>query len=290
MATENMQRPPVSSEEIHRYQQEFNLSGQLYLLLALDEVCPLRNKTVLEVGGSNLPQPFVLDVLGARKWICVDRIYEHNRMLWPRQYEQAHILPVGSDLELEALPSFTLLDGQVENLPASFAGKFDAAVSIDSFEHILRLSTALDRMYEALRDGGRLAAIYSPIWPCHIGHHLWGVTDKAGRTYYIESSPIPPWGHLLMRPPEMHRYLLDHTDAETAAEIVYQVYHSENLNRLFVEDFEAYFRQSKFANVKLQSYVPAVQPPEDVQKKLENMHPGRRQFSQIGILACCDKA
>src|ERR1039458_7291910 len=97
--------------------------------------------------------------------------------------------------------------------------------------------------------------VYSVIWSSHFGHHLWGVTDKAGNTYYIESSPIPKWGHLLMRPHEMHRYLLDHTDFETADEIVYHVYHSEILNRLFFEDYQAYFAQSKFKKINISKFM-----------------------------------
>ena len=88
----------------------------------------------------------------------------------------------------------------------------------------------------------------------------------------------------------MYSYLLDHTDAETAGEIVSQVYHSENLNRLFVEDYEAYFRNSRFSGVSLESFVPDVDPPPEVQRELERLHPGRQQFSKIGILARCHKA
>src|ERR1017187_6572722 len=46
----------------------------------------------------------------------------------------------------------------------------------------------------------RMLSMYSVIWSSHFGHHLWGATDKAGKTYYIESPPIPKWSHLLMRP------------------------------------------------------------------------------------------
>jgi hypothetical protein len=115
------------------------------------------------------------------------------------------------------------------------------------------------------------------------------VSDKSGKTFYIDSSPIPKWGHLLMRPPEMYRYLLAHTDAEAAGEIVWQVYHSENLNRLFVEDYEAYFRDSRFASFSARSFVPDVDPPPEIQIELERLHPGRRQFSKIGLLVCCNK-
>ncbi len=181
------------------------------------------------------------------------------------------------------------MDGSIESLPASFDGQFDAVISIDAFEHVIRFATMLDRAHSALRPGGQLVAIFSPIWPSHIGHHLWGVTDKSGRTFYIESSPIPPWGHLLMRPHEMYRYLLDHTDPEAADEILYHVYHGEHLNRLFVEDFEAYFRGSRFSSCSIRSSVPDVAPAPAVQRELERLYPGRKQFSRIGMIVACEK-
>jgi SAM-dependent methyltransferase len=279
----------ISPDVLKHYKEQFNLSGQLDLLLQLDQSCCLAGKAVLEIGGSNIPKPFALDVLKAKRWVSVDHVYPQNRILWPRQYADTETVPVGPNVEFDELADFAILDGNVEYLPHSFDGRFDAIVSIDAFEHVLRFATMLDRAYNVLRPGGILTALYSPIWSSHIGHHLWGVTDKIGRTFYIESSPIPPWGHLLMRPPELYCYLLDRTDAETAGEIVYQVHHTENLNRLFVEDFEAYFRNSRFRNCCLLPYVQDVVPAPDVQLQLERLHPGRKQFSWIGILVSCEK-
>lgn len=280
-----------SPELLQQYNTQFNLSGQLDLLLEIHRVCNLTGKAVLEIGGSNIPRPFVFEVLQARQWVSVDRVYPQNRLLWPRQYEQIGVMKLTPDVEFDLLPNQIILDGSVEILPASFAGRFDAVVSIDAFEHIHRFSSMLGHAYDALKPGGKLVAIYSAIWPSRVGHHLWGVTDKKGRTFHIESSPIPPWGHLLLRPPEMYRYLLDHTDPETADEIVFQVYHSENLNRLFVEDFEAYLQSSRFEthSVRHPSFISDVEPPPEVQRELERLHPGRKQFSRNGLLVCCEK-
>jgi len=279
----------ISSEELKVYKDEFNLSGQLDLLLEIHRSSRLTGKVVLEIGGSNIPKPFVFDVLKAKQWVSVDQVYPHNRVLWPRQYKDAEVIPIAPNVEFDALSVYSILDGRVELLPDSFAGRFDAIVSIDAFEHILNFATMLDRAHRALRAGGLLTTIFSPIWPSHIGHHLWGVTDKSGRTFHIESSPIPPWGHLLMRPQEMCKYLLDHTDPEAAEAIVYHVYHTENLNRLFVEDYETYFQNSPFESYSIQSSVPDVAPPPDVQRELERLHPGRKQFSRIGNFVRCKK-
>jgi SAM-dependent methyltransferase len=281
---------PISPEELQQYKDQFNLAGQLDLLLKLHETNSLTGKTVLEIGGSNIPQPFVFDVLKAKRWVSVDRVYPDNRTFWPRQYAEATTIRLDPQVRFEELGDFTILDGIVEALPSSFDCRFDAIVSIDAFEHVLRFATMLHRAYEVLKPGGRLTALYSPIWSSHFGHHLWGITDKSGRTFYIDSSPIPPWGHLLMFSHEMYRYLLDHTDPETAGEIVYHVYHNENLNRFFVEDFAAYFRDSKFTNCSLRPYIPDVVPPREVQVRLEGLHPGRTQFSWLGILVSCERS
>lgn len=285
----NSEGPVISPEDLQYYKNEFNLSGQLDLLLELHRSSPLTGKVVLEIGGSNIPKPFVFDVLKAKQWVSIDRVYPQNRILWPRQYTEVDVIPIAPGVEFDMLPGYAILDGSIEFLPPSFAGRFDTIVSIDSFEHILRFATMLDRAYDALKPGGQLLAIYSPIWTSHFGHHLWGVTDKSGRTFYIESSPIPPWGHLLMRPHQMYRYLLNHTDPEAADEIVRQVYHGENLNRLFVEDYEVYFKDSRFASYSIRSFVPDVAPAPEIQTELERLHPGRKQFSRIGLFVCCEK-
>lgn len=272
----------ISPEELNHYKEHYNLSGQLDLLLGIHQEFSLTGKTVLEIGGSNIPRPFIFDVLKATRWVSIDHVYSHNRNFWPRQYEEVQVLPIATGLEFENLSSHVVLDGGVEFLPQSLSERFDAVVSIDAFEHILKFATMLDRAFTALKPGGKLVATYSPIWPCHIGHHVWGITDKSGRTFYPESSPIPAWGHLLMRPDEMYEHLLGHTDRETADEVVCQVYHSENLNRLFVEDYEAYFRQSQFPSYRIRSFVPDVTPAPEIQTELERLYPGRKQFSRIG--------
>jgi SAM-dependent methyltransferase len=279
----------LTPDELQYYQREYNLAGQPHFLLEMNRHWSLEGKRVLEVGGSNIPKPFLFEVLKARQWISVDLVYPENREYWPKQYKHTGVIPISEDIDYCVLDQQVILDGGIEKLPPSFAGRFDVVVSMDAFEHIQRFATMLERTYDALKPGGKMLSMYSPIWSSHIGHHLWGVTDKAGRTYYIESSPIPKWGHLLMRPHEMYRYLLDRTDAETADEIVYRVYHSELLSRLFYEDFEAYLAGSRFESVDLKKYTPDVDPDPDTQVRLEKLHPGRKNFSAVGILAICEK-
>jgi SAM-dependent methyltransferase len=280
----------LTTEELEYYKRGFNLAGQPDFLLEMNRHCSLKGKRVLEVGGSNLPKPLLFEVLEAEQWVSVDRVYPENREYWPKQYKHTGVIPISDDIDYGALDQHVILDGGIEKLPRSFEGRFDVIVSMDAFEHIPKFATMLERTYDALRPGGTMLSMYSVIWSSHFGHHLWGVTDKAGKTYYIESSPIPPWGHLLMRPPEMYKYLLGYTDPETADEIVYHVYHSEVLNRLFFEDYEAYYAASKFENVIIEKFMPDVAPAPETQQRLETLCPGRQNFSAAGILAICEKA
>jgi SAM-dependent methyltransferase len=279
----------LTHDELQYYKREYNLAGQPDFLTEMNRHFSLEGKRVLEVGGSNIPKPFLFEVLKARQWISVDRVYPENRRYWPRQYKHTGVIPISEDIDYSVLDQHVILDGGIEKLPPSFAGRFDAIVSIDAFEHIAKFSSMLERTYDALRPGGKMLSAYSVIWSSHFGHHLWGVTDKAGKTYYIESSPIPKWGHLLMRPHEMYAYLIRHTDPDTADEIVYHVYHSEILNRLFYEDYEAYFARSRFEHIELKKFIPDVEPDAWTQQRLEELHPGRKRFSATSILAICEK-
>ena len=139
-------------------------------------------------------------------------------------------------------------------------------------------------MYRALRPGGMLFTMYSPVWSAHDGHHLSPIKDKIGRRFSSaqRECPIPPFGHLLMSPPQLYRQLLKQMDAETAGRIVYQVYHSPQLNRLFSEDYIQYVNESPFhieeSNAIFQRHLPP-----DVQRQLETKYPGRKHFGNSGL-------
>ena len=146
------------------------------------------------------------------------------------------------------------------------------------------LPTALHRMYFALKPGGALFAYIGPVWSAHDGHHLPPIRNKWGTVMDFHHSPIPPWGHLLMRPPQLYAHLHRHTDSEAAARIVNLVYHSDLINRLFTEDYVAFFNESRF-DVKEITLASPANIPEDVQKRLEALYPGRKHFRNNGIIA-----
>jgi SAM-dependent methyltransferase len=188
-----------------------------------------------------------------------------------------------------SLARYEVLDGFMEDLPPALEGQFDAVFSIATFEHILRFPTALDCMYRALRPGGRLYTKFAPIWSSHDGHHLPPVMDKAGRRFDFGQSPIPPWGHLLLRPPQLYQHLLQFTDPETAGAMVFFTYQSSALNRLFAEDYVDYVRTSRFKVDAFQLTYPA-NMTAPLQQELERLHPGRKHFTHNAIILALSRS
>jgi hypothetical protein len=276
----------LTASEIASCQQRFDLSYHVNYALDADQVVGLRGKDVLEVGGS-LPDGFVRDVLGARRWIGIE-----EQTYWSEITASGglHGTPptaaiprrIADALAVDFEQGYGVFSGRIEELPAALHGRFDIVFSIAAFEHIHKLATTLDGIHLALKPGGRLFTIFAPIWSSARGHHLPRVRDQQGKVFEFNSSPIPLWGHLLMRPEEMFRFLLDHTDRATAAEMVYYVYHSSHINRLFTEDYVAYCHASSLKVERCEAVFLAPPPPE-TQQRLEQLHPGRVHFANSGL-------
>ena len=277
----------LTRDNLAEYQQRHGLSYHVPYALTAENEIGLRGKSVIEVGGS-LPESFVRDALGVRQWLAIEEMaYWHEinasggtQGTPPRDAAVRRLEDAGP---ADADAAYGVFAGRVEDLPQFLRGKFDVAFSIAAFEHIDRLAVTLDAVYTALRPGGQLFAMFSPIWSAHDGHHLPAIRDRQGREFSFAQSPIPPWGHLLMRPPELFRHLITVTDRETAAEIVYYVHHSSHINRLFTEDYVAYCEQSAFELVRCDATFSTTLPPE-LQQKLELRHPGYRRFDNNGML------
>ncbi len=80
----------------------------------------------------------------------------------------------------------------------------------------------------------------------------------------------------------MYRHLLDSTDAKTAQQIVYEIYHSSFINQMFTEDYISFFTDSSFDVEELTAaWISKID--EKVQKRLEELYPGRKRFTNNGI-------
>lgn len=277
----------LTQETIADYQRRFGLTYHVPYALEAESAIGLRGKAVLEVGGS-LPAKFVGEGLGARQWVAVEEMaYWHEvrasggtQGTPPAQTAARQLADARPD-DLGA--PYQLFSGGVEDLPAALHGRFDAAFSIAAFEHIARLPLALAGIHAALKPGGRLFTMFSPIWSGYNGHHLPDIRDPAGRKFSFAKSPIPPWAHLLLAPEELRDYLEAETDAATATEMLYYVFESPHINRLFAEDYAGLCRASAFQVERCEPTF-AVDVPPPLQSELERRYPGRSQFGNTGML------
>lgn len=269
-------------------QSIFNLTYHIPYAYQCQELVGFQGKNVLEVGGS-LPPQFVFDYLQVKSWSAIETPdYEESLV------EVGGIVHTGTILKTDCKSClgfsdahgsrYNLFLANIEELPAPHYEKYDLIFSIAAFEHIHKLPAALEKMYLALKPGGQLFSMFSPIWSAPDGHHIPTVVDQAGRTFDRgKNCPIPPWGHLLMRPSEMCNYLYQITDRETAELITFYTYNSNHINRFFSEDYIEFIQQSSFVVERLDLTFPTNVSP-DIQSNLENRFPGCRYFSNNGIM------
>lgn len=260
-------------------------SYQATLCKYIDERVGFRGKRVLEVGGS-LPRSHVIGTLGVSQWVAIEDMEYWGDGKPVDRYVRGDgsvLIPDAASFDaVETLGDYLIIDGKIENLPASFEGRFDVVVSMAAFQHVHMFAPALERIYEALVPGGSAFIETGLIWSAAQGHHLALTTDEFGRSYSFSDSPLPEWGHLLLSPFECYQDLCKKMDRRTAAEIVYKVYTSPRVNRFFVEDYVNFVNDSPFGRQSVAdgcTITGSVRPvPPQIQAALEQRYPGRKQF------------
>ncbi|MBD2492725.1 methyltransferase domain-containing protein [Nostoc sp. FACHB-280] len=285
----------LTQSNISECQEKFNLSYHVNFALWCEELVGFANKDVLEVGGS-LPQEFVFDYLHAKSWTAVESPEYEDALKGVSNISQASILRhLSNEEKLDFTENKNINDDKykfyaanIEELPPEYYNQYDLVFSIAAFEHIHKFSTALEKMFLSLKPGGQLFSVFSPIWSAHDGHHLPTITDSKGRSFDFQNSPIPPWGHLLMRPPELCHHLYQFTDKEAVDLMMYHVYNSGHINRFFTEDYLEFINQSSFT-IKRFDPIGLCSIPKEIQQQLETLYPGREYFANNGILVVLEK-
>lgn len=286
----------LNQETIQNCQQKFGLTYHVPYAFLCQQKVGFEGKHVLEVGGS-LPAEFVLDYLKAKSWAAVESpAYEdalaeaggltHKGTILNHYKGEANSQEFVAKVVREGKYNFYL--GNIENLPDSLFNRFDVVFSIAAFEHIQKFPQALARMHAALKPGGILFSMFSPIWSASDGHHLPRITDKSGKIFDFRNCPIPPWAHLLMRPPELVEHMRQFTDRKTAGLIGYYVYNSPHINRFFTEDYRDFVKNSRFGISEFSATFPQPLDPQ-LQLKLERSYAGRTHFANNGILMVLQK-
>lgn len=103
-------------------------------------------------------------------------------------------------------------------------------------EHVTNLKDVLSEIHRVLRPGGLAWLSGEPIWSSRLGHHLWVKKDGVKYTF-TENNVIPDFAHLLWDESHLRRYLSFIKDEELRETIHKEVYHSEGINRFFLEDY-----------------------------------------------------
>lgn len=281
----------LDSDSIQSLRQRFNLSYHIMLLWEAEKKVGIKGQRVLEVGGS-LPRDLVLGEAGAVQWWGVEDFDYWNSLPLDGGGTRPREVPTRQlkDVEVAStLEDYGVFLGRIEDLPAGLHRQFSRVFSIACFEHIHRISLALEAMHAALEPGGLLFTVFCPIWSAYDGHHIPNITDASGKRWSFTNSPIPPWGHLIMSPPELEAYLQKKMDKKTAGELVYHVYNNPHINRYKTEDYVRFIKQSPFEIVDLVAVYPAEITP-DIQAELERRHPGYKNFNNNGLAAVLRKA
>jgi SAM-dependent methyltransferase len=270
-------------EIIHIANQNSVKPYQINFVVDVERSIGFKGKKVLEVGGS-LPQNFVLEGLQVESWTGLEYT-EYYDVISGFSFNTPLDCSLQDIENGRKLSQYQVVSGKIEDLPYPMFSQFDLIFSVAAFQHIQRFTAALEKMYQALKLGGYLVALASPVWSSTNGHLLTSVEDRVGNTFHFGNSPIPAWGHLLMRPPQLYELLCEHTDLWTAGKIIYEVYQSLRVNRFFTEDYIQFVRSSPFFNEKaiVKSIFPT-QIVEDLQQKLEFLHPGYKNFSDQGLV------
>jgi len=288
-----MDEPILTQSEIETLAQKFNLPYQVYQSSICQQLVGFAGKSVLEVGGS-LPPEFVFTHLKAKEWFAVETPDYASSL-----QESGGITHTGTLLGQGLTPktfdavgphqSYNFYLDDIIRLPASLENRFDLVFSLAAFEHIHRLHQALQKMYAALKPGGKLFSLFSPIWSSYQGHHLPDMTDANGNHYNFANSPIPAWGHLLQTPAQMLSYLKTKTDEKTAQNMVYYIYNAPNINRYFAEDFLELIQLTPFTIDRFESLLEVTPYPDDIAKALTTRYPGRTIFDKSVLLIILSK-
>lgn len=237
-------------------------------------------KTVLEVGGSNLPRECVFDILGVKKWVCIDLIEPYQIARNKAHYDKTVFVDI-NDAEFSYKMKendYVIIKTDIADVDKRLQEKFDVCFSMCSFEHIHRLNLALRNIYYSLKEGGVLFTEFGPIYSCKYGSHYW--YDE--NSNFNKQEPILDYKHLLMDNMELLIFLLENFPQEKANMIHHHFKYSERINRLFYEDYIKYMELSDFKDFKV---VPLrrIVVDEELQEQLMRKHPGYKDFSTYNV-------
>lgn len=221
-----------------------------------------KDKKVLEVGGQT---PYnVIQYLGVKSWVCVDPVIKEDK-IFDESYKHYKA---------------SILDFDKEN-------DFDLIFSTNAFEHIEGLEIGIKNMYSLLKQGGKLSALFGPIWSCYKGHHIF-CPLSAGGIIDFNNVKLSDWAHLILPEKEFENELAKNYDKNISEKIASTVYKRKSLNRLLYDDYKNIIDNSGFRILEFRDWHTSKYPSEELQKLLENNY-NNKNFSTVSIKILLEK-
>ena len=209
---------------------EYSTPQNKYLRIA-DIVVGLMDKRVLEVGGCSSPD--LLRCYKPELWTCVD-LNNRSVISFNERAERLGISKYNAKL-------FDI--NKVEDTEV-----YDLVYSINAFEHIHDVESAMAKIYNALKPGGYFFTLFGPIWSSDVGHHL-SISTEDGALLNFADGILLPWEHLTVTREALLSRLVERYGSKTGEKAITYIYDYHDLNRLFEHDYMTILNRSAFSNV-----------------------------------------
>lgn len=211
----------------------------------------LRGASVAEIGGS-VPIDWI-EQCGAAMWHAID----------------PHREPSVSGRR-------RVLRARAEQIPLPDAG-VDAVFSSNAFQ-FLDIAATLAQVRRVLRPGGLLYAHFGPIWSAVDGHQLEYVRYGGRDLVFWRDTLLPPWAHLAYGREELAGLLATALPSDLVDLLIWHVFDSATVNRLFYEDYVTMALDSGLLLVELRASTHLdyeLAPPAFDQRRLRDVRPCR---------------
>lgn len=217
-----------------------------------------KNKDVLEVGGIT-NYKITKEVLNTNSWISFDPSFKKDfkNEFW--EHKNIYVQDFKSDK------------------------KYDFIIATNSFEHIHNFNIVFDKLYDLLKPGGKLSALFGPIWSCYKGHHVYINSDVN-----FNNIRIPNWSHLLYSYEEINHILMQQYNKDIVNKLMIQFNNWNFLNHMFYDDYYNLIHNSKFKVLEFRDWHTSIYPDNKTQKTLEEKY-NRKNFSTVSIKILLEK-
>ena len=198
-----------------------------YLTIA-NAAVGLKKMAVLEVGGCVPPE--LLNYFSPKSWNSID--------INTKRVENVKnaLVPFAHHAEI--------MDARKMDFPDD---TFDRIYSINCFEHINGMDSALSEMYRVLKPGGLLFTIFGPIWSSPVGHHTYIETPDG--VIHFNENVLPDWAHLLNTESSFMESIKGEYSDDICDQITSYIYQSDDLNRLIDSDYYRLIGNSGFRKI-----------------------------------------